>query len=39
LARLPKLRELWLLRTKITPAGRARFRAAKPDCQITTDVK
>ncbi|MBC8116704.1 MAG: protein kinase [Candidatus Saccharimonas sp.] len=38
LARLPKLKELILMRTQVTPAGLARFRAAKPDCQITTDV-
>ena len=39
LARLPKLKELTLLRTKITPAGLARFRTAKPNVKITTDVK
>lgn len=39
LSRLPKLKQLTLMKTQVTPAGLARFRAAKPDCQITTDVK
>ena len=38
LARLPNLKELRLLRTKITPTGLARFRAAPPECQVTTDL-
>ena len=39
LQRLPKLKELALFKTQVTPAGLARFRAAKPNCQIRTDVK
>ena len=39
LARLPNLKVLWLLRTIFSPAGLARFRAAKQECQITTDVE
>jgi hypothetical protein len=36
---MPKLKMLELTRTKITPAGLAKFREAKPECQVTTDVK
>ncbi len=36
---MPKLKTLELTRTKITPAGLAKFREAKPECQVTTDVK
>ena len=39
LSRLPKLKQLTLMKTQVTPAGLARFRTAKPDCQITHDVK
>ncbi len=39
LSRLPKLKLLGLMKTQVTPAGLACFRVAKPDCQITTDVK
>lgn len=36
---MPKLRSIELTRTKITPSGLAKFREAKPECQVTTDVK
>ena len=39
IARLPKLKQLTLMKTPVTPAGLARFRTAKPGCQITTDIK
>ena len=39
LARMPKLKELNLSKTEITPAGVARFRTARPDVRLITDVK
>ena len=36
---MPNLKTLELTRTKITPAGLAKFREAKPECQVKIDVK
>jgi hypothetical protein len=38
LARLPRLKELWLRNTPITDAGYQKLQAARPACQIQADV-
>jgi hypothetical protein len=38
LAKLPKLKELWLRNTNITDAGYRSLQDALPNCQIQADV-
>jgi hypothetical protein len=38
LAKLTKLKELWLRNTAVTDAGYRRLQAALPECEIQADV-